>query len=97
MPDVVGWLVRYGDNLLLAAIALAGAWLNCRYVRNCAPGVARTLKLVAAVALGYTAFLHALYVAGIFLGNGWYEAAALILASTLALNAWVGRDRGTCD
>jgi hypothetical protein len=97
VPDAIVWLTSYGDNCLLACIAVAGALLNLDYVRHCQPGIPRALKAVAAIALAYTAILHALYVVGIFLGNGWFEAAALILAAVLALNAWVGRHRGACD
>lgn len=91
------WAVRYGDNVLHVFIAVAGVILNLRYIRRCAPGPARTLKALSAVALAYSALLQALYVAGVTLPNNWFEAGAITMAAVLALNAWVGRVRGNCD
>lgn len=91
------WLQRYGDNALLVCVAVAGLAFNLRYIRHCPPGIPRALKGVAAVALGYVVVVQSCYVVGMHLSNGWYEAAALVLAAVLALNAWVGRNRGPCD
>lgn len=96
VADAILWLQRYGDNLILVGIALAGLALNVCYARNCPPGVVRSLKLLSSVALGYVVVIQSIYIAGYFPGNGWYEAATIALAATLALYAWVGRDRGTC-
>ena len=95
MSDV-SWLTRYGDNLILVGICLAGLVFAACYVRRGPPGVERSLKLLSAVALGYVVVIQSIYIAGWFIGNGWYEAATMVLAATLALYAWVGRDRGPC-
>ena len=96
MADVIAWITRYGDNVLLVGIALAGLVFNVCTIRHGFTGVARTLRIVAVVALGYVVVIQSIYIAGIKLTNGWYEMSTMVLAATLTLNAWVGRDRGTC-
>ena len=96
MNDVLVWLTRYADNVLLVVIAAAGLALNACTIRHNSDGVARALRIVAAVALGYVVVIQSVYIAGLRPPNGWYEAATIALVAVLALNAWVGRNRGTC-
>ncbi len=96
VADVLAWVTRYGDNVLLIVIAAIGLALNVCTIRHNSYGVARALRVVAATALGYVVVIQAVYVSGITPPNGWFEAATIALVAVLALNAWVGRNRGTC-
>jgi hypothetical protein len=78
----------------MVLVAVLGLVAHLRYVRACPAGVVRALKALACVALAYVALVQGLYVAGITLPNGWFEAAALALAAILAANGIVGRPRG---
>jgi hypothetical protein len=95
VADVITWIARYGDNVLLVVICAAGVVLNVHTIRHGSDAVGRALRVVAAVGLGYVVVIQAIYIAGFRLTNGWYEMATMALAATLTLNAWVGRDRGT--
>jgi len=88
------WLARYADNGLMVIVAVIGLVAHLRYVRSCPAGVVRALKTLACVALAYVALVQGLYVAGIALPNGWFEAAALAVVAILAANGIVGRPRG---
>ena len=88
------WLVRYGDNCLMVVVAAIGLAAHLRYVRTCPAGVVRALKVLACVALAYIVVVQGLYVAGVTLPNGWFEAASLALVALLAANGIVGRPRG---
>lgn len=92
-PDA-DWLARYGDNCLLVIVAAIGLVAHIRYVRACPAGIVRALKALACVALAYVLVIQALYVMGVTLPNGWFEAAVLALVGIIAANGIVGRPRG---